>query len=101
MKAKQGLSASTAGWRDGAILSVGSSLSQLSCLSGLFTWLNGNVKEAQGETLEAHRQPGGTRPRLVTFGTFRLVSIGTEPRRAVPCLWKCGQTDSFLVILCA
>lgn len=51
MKAQQGLSASTAGWKDRTILSVGSSLSQRSCLPGLFTWLNGNVKDAPGETL--------------------------------------------------
>lgn len=101
MKPKQGLSASPAGWKGGTILSVGSSLSQLSCLPGLFTLLSGNVKDAQGETLEAQTQLGGTSSRLVTFGTFGGVSIGTEPRRAVSCLWKWGQTNPFLEIECA
>lgn len=73
---------------------MGSPLSELSCLPGLFTLLNGNVKDAQGELLEVLTQLGGTTspgfvtfgtsPGFVTFGTLSLVSIGTEPHRAVP-----------------
>lgn len=101
MKPKRGLSASPVGWKEGTILSVGSTLSQLGCLPGLFTLVNGNVKDAQGETPEAQTQLRGTSPRLVTFGTFSGVSLGTEPRGAVPCLWKWGQTTPVLEIECA
>lgn len=65
---------------------VGSPLSELS----VFVLLNGNDKDAQGETLQALTQlgVGSISPRLVTLGTL---NIGTEPQSAVPASRDVGK----------